>query len=116
MCSYDVSKNEVTYIKKWRKRAMFTPHLKEMSRRCKYSVSDIQEDVVGFAKENAKSGIIYVLKDARTVVSDGEQCYSFSSFSTSTISLLILASIFFMSVNESFNIESFLILRVSIIS
>ena len=69
------SKNEVYSLKKWRKRAIFTPHLKEMSRLCKYSVSDIQEDVVGFAKENAKSGIIYVLKDARTVVSDGEQCY-----------------------------------------
>ncbi len=54
---------------------IITPHLKEMSRLCKCSVNDIKEDIIGFAVKEAAKGIICVLKDARTIVSDSKKNY-----------------------------------------
>lgn len=54
---------------------IFTPHLKEMSRLCKCSINEIRDDIVGFTKGKASERIIFALKDARTVVSDGKKSY-----------------------------------------
>lgn len=53
---------------------IITPHLKEMSRLSGASVEDIQKDLVTHASHH-KSGCVVVLKDARTVVSDGKHIY-----------------------------------------
>lgn len=53
---------------------IITPHLKEMSRITGASVEYIKEDVIKYASCH-KNGCIVVLKDARTVVSDGERIY-----------------------------------------
>lgn len=53
-----------------------TPHLKEMSRLTGESVADIKKDLVQCAKKYAvKHQCICVLKDARTVVTDGTNVY-----------------------------------------
>ena len=53
-----------------------TPHLMEMSRLIGKSVSDIKKNLVQCAKEFAKEHqCICVLKDARTVVTDGTNVY-----------------------------------------
>ena len=52
---------------------ILTPHLMEMSRLTGMSVGDIQERLVESAKNTADRSHIYVLKDARTVVSDGAE-------------------------------------------
>ncbi|MDD7402344.1 MAG: NAD(P)H-hydrate dehydratase [Butyribacter sp.] len=51
---------------------VLTPHLKEMSRLRQSSVGLIQENLVQCAKEST-TGSVIVLKDARTVISDGSQ-------------------------------------------
>lgn len=55
---------------------IITPHLGEFSRLVKRDVSDIRNDLItsckGYAKEHR---LICVLKDARTVISDGEKIY-----------------------------------------
>lgn len=59
---------------------IITPHLKEMSRLIKAGVTDIKKDIVGVAKKvAAKNNIIVVLKDSKTVVSDGKKVYINSS-------------------------------------
>lgn len=50
---------------------ILTPHLKEMERLVGKTVADIQNTLTETAKEAADTGHIFVLKDARTVVSDG---------------------------------------------
>lgn len=53
-----------------------TPHIMEMSRLTGISVADIKRDIAGTAKTFAKeNNCICVLKDARTVVSDGDRVY-----------------------------------------
>lgn len=53
---------------------IITPHIKEMSRLTGASVQDIQENMIEYASSH-KSGCVVVLKDARTVVSDGSHIY-----------------------------------------
>lgn len=53
---------------------IITPHLKEMSRLTGASVESIQKNLIIYASCH-KSGCVVVLKDARTVVSDGKHIY-----------------------------------------
>lgn len=53
---------------------VITPHIKEMSRLSGAAVSEIQENIADYALCH-KSGCTVVLKDARTVVSDGSRVY-----------------------------------------
>ena len=55
---------------------VLTPHIKEMSDFTGISVRELQEDLVGHTRQSAEqTGCILVGKDARTVVSDGRECY-----------------------------------------
>lgn len=56
---------------KYRGKMILTPHLKEMSRLCGQSVSEISGNLIQTAKNTADFEHIIVLKDARTIVSDG---------------------------------------------
>ncbi len=53
---------------------IITPHLKEMSGITGVSVQDIKEDIIKYASCH-QGGCTVVLKDARTVVSDGKHVY-----------------------------------------
>ena len=50
---------------------ILTPHLKEMSRLTGQTVGEIQEDLIATAESIANERHVVVLKDARTIVSDG---------------------------------------------
>lgn len=53
-----------------------TPHVKEMSYLTGMPVSKLQDDLPGTTKDTAREfGCIIVQKDARTIVSNGEECY-----------------------------------------
>lgn len=55
---------------------VLTPHVKEMSYLTGMRVAELQQDILGTTKDNAEQwGCIMVQKDARTVVSDGNECY-----------------------------------------
>ncbi|MBQ8358080.1 MAG: NAD(P)H-hydrate dehydratase [Clostridia bacterium] len=55
---------------------VLTPHLGEMSRLSGYPIAALSADLPDHARAFAKgSGTVLVMKDARTVVSDGEKCY-----------------------------------------
>lgn len=55
---------------------ILTPHVKEMSYLTGMSVEELQQDIVGTTMDTAEqTGCILVQKDARTVVSDGGECY-----------------------------------------
>lgn len=56
------------------KNFIITPHIKEMSRLSGADVNEIQENIIDYASCH-KSGCTVVLKDARTVVSDGSRIY-----------------------------------------
>lgn len=59
-----------------RSRTVITPHPGEMSRLCGREISDILDNTVSIAKSYAKEkGIVCLLKDHRTVISDGENTY-----------------------------------------
>ena len=59
-----------------RKRTVITPHPGEMSRLCGASVSDILSDVSETARSfAAKKGIVCLLKDHHTVITDGNFVY-----------------------------------------
>ncbi len=52
---------------------ILTPHLKEMSRLCNRSISDIKKDIINIAKQYAlKWKCTIVLKDSRTIVASTE--------------------------------------------
>ncbi|MDO5402289.1 MAG: NAD(P)H-hydrate dehydratase [Eubacteriales bacterium] len=58
------------------KQVIVTPHIGEMARLMGRTVSEIKENPVKTAKEYAKKeGVVCVLKDARTIVTDGERIY-----------------------------------------
>ena len=55
---------------------ILTPHVKEMSYITGMSVEELQKDILGTTKDTAEQlGCILAQKDARTVVSDGVECY-----------------------------------------
>ena len=55
---------------------ILTPHVKEMSYLTGISVRELQQDIVETTREGAEQwGCILVQKDAKTVVSDGKECY-----------------------------------------
>ncbi len=55
---------------------ILTPHLKEMSRLCRKSVQEIKNDMVKTAAEFAKAqDVTLVLKDSRSVITDGKDYY-----------------------------------------
>lgn len=59
-----------------KKNIILTPHLKEFSRLSGLSISEINADRIGNAKEFAnKFGIILVLKSEETIVTDGNELY-----------------------------------------
>lgn len=53
---------------------IITPHLREMSRLKGADLNDIKENIIDYASCH-KGGSIVVLKDARTIVSDGSRIY-----------------------------------------
>lgn len=55
--------------------AIITPHLKEMSGLCGIEINGILKDMPGFAKSYAEEQLVLVLKNSRTVVSDGDRLY-----------------------------------------
>lgn len=58
------------------KQVIITPHVGEMARLTGLSVKEIKENPVKTAKEYAeKEGVVCVLKDARTIVTDGVNVY-----------------------------------------
>lgn len=57
------------------KNAVITPHLKEMSVLTGETIDTMRKDMVKFAENNSSKDIVLVLKNARTVVSDGGQTY-----------------------------------------
>ncbi len=55
---------------------IITPHMGEMSRLTGVSVSELKADAVNYCKAFAtEHGVVCVMKDARSVVSDGKECY-----------------------------------------
>jgi NAD(P)H-hydrate epimerase len=59
-----------------RRQTVITPHIGEMSRLCGRNISDILDNTVNTAVEFAnEKGIVCLLKDHRTVISDGERVY-----------------------------------------
>ena len=55
---------------------VITPHIGEMSRLTGKAIGEIAENIVSFAKDFAKEkGIVCVLKDYKTVISDGNITY-----------------------------------------
>lgn len=57
-------------------RAVLTPHIGEMSRLSGISVPEVKSDIFDITLDYAYNGrIVYVCKDARTVVSDGNEIY-----------------------------------------
>ena len=59
-----------------KKNIILTPHLKEFSRLSGLSISEINDDRIGIAKDFAnKFGIILVLKSEETIVTDGNELY-----------------------------------------
>jgi len=59
-----------------RSRTVITPHPGEMSRLCGKEIADILDNTVSVAKDYAKEkGIVCLLKDHCTVISDGENTY-----------------------------------------
>lgn len=63
-----------------RKQTVITPHPKEMSRLCGMSVDEILADPISVAREfSQKYGIITLLKDHNTVITDGSTVYINSS-------------------------------------
>ncbi len=55
---------------------ILTPHLKEMERLTKDTVAEIKEDIISYAKEKMKGAkCTLVLKDSRTIVTDGKKTY-----------------------------------------
>lgn len=60
----------------YKKDIILTPHLKEFSRLSGLSISEINDDRIGIAKDFAnKFGIILVLKSEETIVTDGNELY-----------------------------------------
>lgn len=58
------------------KNVVITPHIGEMARFTGISVNDIKNDLISIAKEYAKKyNITIVLKDARTIISNGKKVY-----------------------------------------
>jgi len=55
---------------------ILTPHVKEMSYLTGASISELQDDLLGSTKDAAEDwNCILIQKDARTIVSDGKECY-----------------------------------------
>lgn len=70
-----ISRHEA--LKKHAKGAVITPHAKEMSRLCGKAVEEILADTVCTASDFAKQNeLVCILKDHRTVISDGENVYT----------------------------------------
>jgi len=69
-----ISRHEA--LKKYARGAIITPHAKEMSRLCGKTVEEILADTVETACSFAKKHeLVCVLKDHRTVISDGKNVY-----------------------------------------
>lgn len=56
-------------------KVIMTPHLKEMTRYSGGSIEDIKNDIIGYALKHCYNNTVLVLKDARTVVTDGKKVY-----------------------------------------
>lgn len=70
------SKKADELMKKISDRCIITPHIVEMARFCGKDKDFVKNNIVAVAKEIAnRYGIITVLKDSRTVVSDGNKTY-----------------------------------------
>lgn len=64
----------------YHKQVIITPHMGEMSRLTKKSISEIKENILEECQNYAKEhGLVCVLKDAATVISDGKESFINSS-------------------------------------
>jgi NAD(P)H-hydrate epimerase len=62
--------------KEQRKRTIITPHMGEMSRLCGNGIADILLSPVSFARNFAgDKGVVCLLKDHKTVITDGERVF-----------------------------------------
>ncbi len=69
-------KDQMEILKQKEGPVILTPHIMEMVRISKKPKEAILKDLIGAAKDLAKTyGVICVLKDARTIVTDGEEVY-----------------------------------------
>lgn len=67
---------DLTLLKNHNQPLIITPHVREMARLMKVSITDVLKDLPGAAMSFAKEyQVICVLKDAGTVVSDGSRIY-----------------------------------------
>lgn len=73
ICSDELLRNKNIFLSKRRKyNTVITPHIKEFSRLTGLNVSEIKSDIVNVAKKWTKRlNVILVLKDAKTVITDG---------------------------------------------
>ena len=73
ICSDELLRNKNIFLSKRRKyNTVITPHIKEFSRLTGLNVSEIKSDIVNVAKKWAKRlNVVLVLKDAKTVITDG---------------------------------------------
>ena len=68
--------NDESLKRLFHKNVIITPHLGEMSRLCGKDIKTIQSELIECAVMTAKQyGIVTVLKDARTIISDGVHTY-----------------------------------------
>lgn len=69
----NIVSNDLELLRNTQANVILTPHLMEMSRLTGLKVADIKENKYDVARDFAKkNGVVVVLKDARTIVSNGE--------------------------------------------
>lgn len=72
----NILSNHLEWLKEGNGLHILTPHMGEMARLTGKCVEEIRKNRISIAKTFAKEmGVILVLKDARTVVTDGEKVY-----------------------------------------
>lgn len=66
----------IPFLKEYKAPVVVTPHIGEMSRLTGLSTEEIAANLIEVCRDFAKEyGVICVLKDARTVISDGEEVF-----------------------------------------
>lgn len=71
-----MEKQGETYLEDFTVPVIITPHLLEMSRLSGHTVGQLKEERISLAKEFAKKkGVVLVLKDSRTIVTEGQEAF-----------------------------------------
>lgn len=70
----NMEKQGETYLEDFEVPVIITPHMLEMSRLSGYSLEQLKEDRISLAQKYAKEkGVVLVLKDSRTIVTEGDE-------------------------------------------